>query len=143
MKLFAEQLNKLTDKHKEIIKKSFIKTCTEAGDAEFDYIENKIFKKIIIVETMKEHWIPELLRAYKTVYEIFRDHRNNAHRLSDKTFQLAGAALFYFINPYDLIFDITAQPGFLDDIYVLMLCGEMIEDENDKKLFQEKCSGFF
>jgi len=49
---------------------------------------------------------------------------------SESTYNLLGAAIFYFINPFDIIPDFTPGIGYVDDLFVLTTCLKTIPKQD-------------
>lgn len=142
MTRILKELDKLDNRFKESIKMSYFKSVKEVGREEMNYINNKMFKKIIITEKITPAWITELLGYYKILYELLDDHNSKIRELSHDTVNLITAALFYFINPYDLLYDVVPDPGYIDDLYILTLCINAVRGEDDK-IIKEKFEKLF
>ena len=101
-----------------------------------------IIPEIIIIEKITPAWITELLSYYKILYELLDNHNSKTHELSQETVNLITAALFYFINPFDLLYDVIPDPGYIDDLYILTLCINALRKEDDK-IIKEKLENLF
>lgn len=142
MEDILKELDKIDDRFKEKLKKAYFKAVEEVDIEEFNYIAKKMFKKIVITQTVKPSWIRELSDYYKMLYDIWDNHNKKVHKVSPETVKLIGAALFYFINPFDLLFDVIPEPGYIDDLYILMLCIGSIRGD-DEKIIKEKFENLF
>ena len=118
---------------KNLIKRAYLNAIDSMEEDEFNYIDAKIQNKVEETKSIKPEWVSNLTLLYQRFYEILKQARNNELRISKKAYKAIGAALFYFINPYDIIPDFTPEIGYADDFYVLILCLESV-DEKDKKV---------
>lgn len=122
----------LDDDLKNLIRSSFVHAVSEIGEEELLYIEKKIFLKLESVKHNDVKWVSDLISICETFFTLLSKFRNNEINISDKSCKSIGAALFYFINPYDIIPDSTLGSGYADDYYVTILCFEsMNSDEQD------------
>jgi uncharacterized membrane protein YkvA (DUF1232 family) len=124
---------------KDLIKRSYCNAINEMEEHEFVYIDKKITSKIRNTKDIKPKWVANLSSFYNCFYEILIQARNNKIKITPKTYKGIGAALFYFINPYDIIPDFTPEIGYADDYYVLLLCIDLIAEE-DRKMITERLS---
>lgn len=122
-----------------LIKRSYTHAAAEMGEHEFKYIEHKIKNKLAAGPFAKLDWVGRLFKQYECLYEILRQHKLNKVSLSEKGCRLIGAALFYFINPYDVIQDFVETIGYADDYYVFILCLESLGIK-DKKIVKTALS---
>lgn len=123
---------KLKKETKKFIEESYFSAVDEMGDDEFDYICRKIDNKLKITREAATAWICELSSFYSALFEAY----NIDQKISSEAFNLIGAALFYFINPFDIIPDYTPGIGYLDDLFVLTLCLKSL-NRKDKKIVNQ------
>ena len=112
---------KLDKKVKDIVEECFFGSIKHIEKEEYNYISSKIDKKIRGTSRAKTAWISQLSSFYSVLFEILM-HHNKESLLSVNARNLIGSALFYFINPFDIIPDHTLGTGYADDFYVLQLC---------------------
>lgn len=135
--LFDFKLPEKLDKNtRKIIEDSYIESIKSIGEIEYDYINKKIQNKIVNNIDASIDWIPKLSLYYKKMYNAFNDHFNIHKSFSEYGIKCVGAALFYYVNPFDIIPDYTPVIGYLDDYYVFFLCIETIND-NDKQILKK------
>lgn len=117
-----ELTESLSSDLKKLIKDSFDNILATIGEEEFLYVGEKFEKKISAVEASRTSWIRDLSSGMTSLYELLEAHSQGEAPLSDAAVVVVGAALFYFVNPYDVIPDHIPATGYLDDAYVYNLC---------------------
>ena len=135
--LKLQLLDKLPEETKNFIKESFFLTAQQTTQAELDYVHRKITKKLDSTKTSSTEWIRNLSSCFSLLYDIFVQ---KSSEMTPASSRLIGAALFYFINPYDIVPDHIPEIGHLDDLFVLITCLEslMARDKlSTEKLFAE------
>ncbi|MBD3272237.1 MAG: DUF1232 domain-containing protein [Elusimicrobia bacterium] len=140
--MYKELINKLSEPTKECIKNAYSIALAKMSNDEYEYVFQKIFKKITILEGSQIQWVRNLAVYYRMLYEILENHRKKEQRLTEEAYQKILAALFYYINPFDFIFDFTPDMGYIDDLYVLILCLESLS-EDDKKIIMKDYEKIF
>jgi len=92
------------------------------GPEDYLYIHAKIRDKFEAVQGhLPAEWSP-LLEGVRILYNTLLLHENRLLELSPAGYALIGAALFYFLDPFDFFPDDDPERGYLDDFYVLQLC---------------------
>ena len=126
--LEIQLLDKLPEETKKFIKESFFLTAQQTTQAEFDYVHRKITEKLESTKTSSTEWVRNLSSCFSLLYDIFVQ---KSSEMTSASSRLIGAALFYFINPYDIVPDHTPEIGHIDDLFVLITCLEslMARDE--------------
>ena len=124
---------KIDSKIKNIIKDSYFEAVDNIGYEEFEYVCKKIACKLKITGESATSWIVDLSKCYGILFKILNDHMKKRHKLSSEAFRLIGAALFYFINPFDIIPDYTPGIGYIDDLFVLFTCIKSLK-KKDKEI---------
>lgn len=117
-----KQLEKIEPDRKEKIRQSYFNAVEKVDHEEFEYIKEKIGRKLYLTGNSKFQWIKKLSVHYKNLNRILEEHHRKYQILSSHSAQLIGAALFYFINLYDMIPDYTPDIGYVDDLFVLITC---------------------
>ena len=118
---------------KDLIKRSYVDAVKDVGEDEYLYIARKILDKIENTKTAATAWIQKLSSYYETLYFIFENHNsNNESQLSGEAIRLICAALFYFVNPFDVIPDYVPGTGYADDLLVFNICIESLSHEDRK-----------
>jgi uncharacterized membrane protein YkvA (DUF1232 family) len=129
----------LDKREKDLIGKAFLESIKHMEKEEFDFISSKIVRKIKSTSRARTTWISQMGSFYSVLFEACERH-NNKNLLSDNAHDLVGAALLYFVNPFDIIPDHIVGKGYADDFYVLQLCLRKIK-KNDadilNKLFEK------
>ena len=126
MNEILKQLEKIDPERKEKIKRAYYNAAEKIGSEEFVYIKEKIGRKLYTTENSQFQWVRELSLHYKNLNQILENHLKNQDQISSHTVTLISAALFYFINPYDMIPDFNPHAGYVDDLFVLMTCLDSI-----------------
>jgi len=121
---------------RDLIRCSYFESAEAIGTEEFNYIASKIVNKISITKCASSSWIRQLSDDYSTLFEIFCDSLADVIPISDKSKRLIAAAIFYFINPFDVIPDYTPGIGYVDDLFVLILCLKSL-DKQDTELIHK------
>jgi uncharacterized membrane protein YkvA (DUF1232 family) len=122
---------------KKLIERSFNNAIENISDSEVLYIESSIDNKIKATRSTGLDWVIDLTVICKCIFGLIEEYRGNRQVISEETYKCIGAALFYFINPYDIIPDHEPGIGYLDDYYVVILCLCSI-CEQDRKLILSK-----
>jgi len=120
---------KIDRETKKFIEQSFFSAAEEMDEEEFNYINRKINQKLEVAKKATISWVSELSSYYNVLYEAFV---KDDHKSSEAT-KLIGAALFYFINPFDIIPDDTPDIGYVDDFFVLITCLKSLA-ESDREI---------
>ena len=123
--IFAMPID-LDPQMKKNIQDAFTNALQEIGEYEYIYIENKIDTKTQIVAQISIPWVQRLSRYYFVLSQILEQNYPTATTISANAVKGIGAALFYFINPYDIIPDFTPNIGYADDYYILITCLEAL-----------------
>ena len=99
----------------------------EIGEEEFHYIGQSMTRKVKSLRRSGTAWVRELAKACEAIHQIYLDHIEGTVELSDGDLRAIGAALFYFVNPYDIIPDHIPATGYLDDAHVVNACIKIID----------------
>lgn len=113
---------KLTRHEKKLIQESWTKACQSVGFEEEEYVEELYHKKIRAMQNAQAAWLIEFAIQMDNLFDVFLACRRGKLELPPSAFRGVTAALFYYINPFDVIPDTTPGRGHLDDAYVLELC---------------------
>ncbi len=105
----------------------------QIGEEEFYYICHSIEKKVAALKRSGTKWIRDLAIHCDALHKIYLDHTDGLRSLPEEQLKVVGAALFYFVNPYDIIPDYDPGSGYLDDAHVVNLCADNL-DKFDPKL---------
>lgn len=122
---------------KEIIRDAYTSTLQEIGEYEYVYIENKIDSKLGVVAHSSISWLIRLSKYYSVLYQILRRNHPTTSTISASSVRAIAAALFYFINPYDIISDLTPETGYVDDYYIFVLCLESLEPPDKERIMEQ------
>lgn len=75
----------------------------------------------------------KLINQLKLLYEMARDFRKGEYRaIPWYAIGMAVAGLLYFINPFDILFDIIPVIGYIDDALVIGLVIKAIKEDLKK-----------
>ena len=122
---------KLKGSLKETIENAYENAINEIGPEEIRYIHEKVARKFETTISSRTSWVAEMTKCYKAIYDLLGYYKNNSNDILSNTIKSIGAALFYYINPYDVIPDFTPGTGYMDDFYVMVLCLKKIKSNND------------
>ena len=135
-RIFTKKLpSKLDKSTKDLITKSYLDAIKSIENDEFEYIKSKISRKLSITKNASISWVAELSQNYRQLYNALLDYQKGKIKLSKKSYKAIGAALFYFINPFDIIPDYTPGIGYLDDFCVLATCISIFS-KRDKEIIK-------
>lgn len=112
----------LSNEIKRQIRESYCNSIVGIGEAEIDYVHEKMKKKLRIGEHATTAWVKELFVNFRILYTIVQFRDQGIIQINEKSYKSIIAAIFYFINPLDIIPDYIPGTGFVDDFYVLQLC---------------------
>jgi len=107
---------------RHLIDQSYADAVGQIGKAEFDYVHHQIERKLSIASKSKISWVNSLGEYMEALYSIHVDYVTGEIEIDPLADRHIGAALFYFVNPYDIIPDHTTGVGYLDDVHVLNSC---------------------
>ncbi len=79
-------------------------------------------RKLDAVAASRIAWVRRLAAAMAVLHEVYQAHSRGELELPKRALATIGAALYYFVNPSDIIPDHVPGRGYLDDAYVLELC---------------------
>lgn len=85
------------------------------------YVRAKIGRKLEIVDGSTTTWIRRMAVGYRLLYGWLERQLEVESQPYSEDVRRAGAALFYFINPFDVIPDHEVGRGFSDDALALHL----------------------
>ena len=106
-------------------------------NAEYVYIKSSIANKLKVTRCTNIEWVKRLTDICECIFGVIKKYREKKLTISEETYMSIGAALFYFINPYDIISDDTPEIGYLDDYYVVTLCLNSICPQDRKLIIEE------
>ena len=122
---------------KKLIERSYIRAIEDIHEEEVSYIESSIAHKLKITRHTDIDWVIRLTDICECIFGVINEYREKKLTIAEETYKSIGAALFYFINPYDIIPDHKPQIGYIDDYYVIVLCLKSICTK-DRKLILSK-----
>ena len=105
-----------------LVKRSYGCAVEDIDEEEILYIESRITHKLKTVNNIRIDWVVQLANIFECLFGLIKAYKEKKLEISKATYRSIGAALFYFINPYDIIPDHEPQIGYLDDYYVMILC---------------------
>jgi len=123
---------------KSRIKASFkdaVQAMQDAGDdAECAYIDTQIDSKLATLDRSAVLWVRKLGRISRVLHSIYVDFKPpNVDGQMQVTRTLKNkiiAALFYLVNPFDIIPDYVPGTGYSDDALVINLVVNAIEKQH-------------
>ncbi|MBC8205588.1 MAG: DUF1232 domain-containing protein [Kiritimatiellaeota bacterium] len=128
---------------KDQIRAAFDNAVDDIGFYEYAYIKNKMAAKLSVISNVPLPWVSKLACYYEACFGLLDRNVPVAMELTSEGVRLLGAALFYFINPYDVIPDMTPEIGYADDYYVFVLSIKALcKSDRDVVLgvFSQECS---
>tara|TARA_B100000315_G_C14562333_1_gene581146 strand:- start:1388 stop:2041 length:654 start_codon:yes stop_codon:yes gene_type:complete len=138
--MFEEIFNKckvnLSNKQKKEIKEEYTHAISEAGNSELECVEKEFNEKNSVLKESRIQWDRKLSEVYATLYQILVKSEDGEINLRSDTKKHIIAALFYFVEPYDIICDYTPGIGYIDDAYIVSLCVRYLQ-KKESKLFKK------
>jgi uncharacterized membrane protein YkvA (DUF1232 family) len=125
---------KMEKKIRELVEESYAQAIDGIGQEEFFYIGRHIDKKLAGVRRSGTKWVRDMALHCDALHQMYLDYTEGVLQLSNRQVAAIGAALFYFVNPYDIIPDHIPGRGYLDDAHVINLCVEEL-DSGAPRLF--------
>lgn len=111
---------------KDKVSKSYNETIKTCGDSEFQYVLKKFPTFAKRLSKSRGHK-KSLIRVSKVFYNACYEGFQSTINLNNKTKKEIISALFYVVNPFDIIPDHTPGTGYFDDCYVVNLCLKKIK----------------
>lgn len=99
-----------------------IDSISHPAKSELNYIEDKIEKKHSGLMAASSVWVREMALIFYAMYEYIRCCQKGTDNVSPKSEIALIAAVFYYVNPFDVIPDHIPGTGFIDDFYVAKCC---------------------
>ena len=113
---------KLSRELQSLVRASYEGAINSIGEEEFYYIGKNFQKKLRAVENSSTDWVREVGKGASVLHELYVEHTHGELDLGEDEMARIGAALFYFVNPFDIVPDHITERGYLDDALVLDLC---------------------
>jgi uncharacterized membrane protein YkvA (DUF1232 family) len=120
-KEIVNQAPKPSAQAKQALQIAFEQAISEFAEEELNYVRSKIVRKVISTATSSTAWVVQVSRHYGSLYLSLESMIVDTIELENDT-RTIGAALFYFINPFDVIPDFHPYLGYVDDALVLSDC---------------------
>jgi uncharacterized membrane protein YkvA (DUF1232 family) len=102
--------------------------------SEFNYIREKIELKHTALIEASSVWVREMALVYYAMYHFISCCERGSDSASINSEKALIAAIFYYVNPFDVIPDHTPGTGFLDDFYVAKCCIKKLSLSERKSL---------
>jgi uncharacterized membrane protein YkvA (DUF1232 family) len=118
-----------TNAHTSTLGKIYEGTIGKINDADINYILKNTGKKASSLLESGNHILVKLGSQVMLLFRMLRDARDGRFKVSWGTILAIGAALFYFLDPFDLIPDFIPIAGFLDDATIIGICISMIQSD--------------
>ena len=126
----AKRRHRLEKRLRDLVDQSFAEAVERIGEEEFYYIGKHIDSKLRSLEVSTTHWVQELGWVTSGLHKAYVSHTQGLINLPEKSLKLIGAALFYVVNPFDIVPDHTPGQGYVDDEYVVSLCLRQLDKES-------------
>ncbi|HOM96946.1 MAG: DUF1232 domain-containing protein [Chitinophagales bacterium] len=111
------------EKHvKELILHKYSNVSEKCGPKEVNYILDKIDDKLTHTCRSQTSWIADLSAYHKSLFELFKNYIMEKEKISIDACRSIIGCLVYFIDPFDVIPDYTPGIGYVDDLFVLLIC---------------------
>ncbi len=122
---------------KSLIRGSFneaIKSIRENGcSSECAYIEGQIDEKLNGLDSSQSLWVRNLGKISRALYLVYQDvdpqFGKGALKVPKALRVGVVAALFYLVNPFDIIPDYVAGTGYADDVLIINKVVSMFENQ--------------
>ena len=111
----------LTTKEKEKIKASYEQAIIDSGHEEEEYVKNKFKRFLSRFRNPQGHELLVVKISNLFFQECFGEGLQS-DPMNGKAKKQIISALFYAVNPYDVIPDFIPGRGYLDDALVINLC---------------------
>jgi len=112
----------LTAEEKRKIKAAYEEAIITSGSEEQLYVKNKFSSFLARFQSPRGHKLLVIKISSLFYNECFRSSPDSGDILSEKAKTQVISALFYVINPYDVIPDFIPGRGYLDDAHAINLC---------------------
>lgn len=135
--IFQRAKVNLSRGQKREIRKAYGKAISEMSEPEAEYVRLKIRSKINMLQNSSVAWLRDLAMLCEELFSRVSEDESKKPGLSEEEVKCVTAALFYFVDPYDIIPDHVRGIGYLDDMYVINLCAERLgRSRTGKKVLQ-------
>jgi uncharacterized membrane protein YkvA (DUF1232 family) len=118
-----------TNGHTSTLGKIYEGTIGKISEADINYVLKNTGKKASSLLENGNHILVKLGSQVMILFRMLRDARDGRFEVSWGTILAIGAALFYFLDPFDLIPDFIPIAGFLDDATVIGICISIIQSD--------------
>lgn len=120
---------------RDLVEASFENARSSLGDEEYFYVGQRIDRKLESLRRSSTSWVREMGQFSTALYSLYQDHAQGELELSPEAVGAAVAALFYLVNPYDIVPDHVPGEGYLDDAHVINLAVRSVEAESPGLFF--------
>ena len=140
-------LQRRVEQRLDLKQRQEIKVCYEKAIDEIEndavpelrYICENIERKNNLLKEASSIWVRDMALIYYSMYKFLMCCQNGLEKLSNKSRKSLIAAIFYYVNPFDVIPDHTPGIGFIDDYYVARCCLQKLT-QREKELLQKHIS---
>ena len=129
----VKEAKKLDQELRKLVAEAIENTIEEYGDEEDHYVRSKIEKKLKLTRMSSTSWVRDLSDGIWCLFEFYNSISNVNDCENSKYWKIAGATIFYFINPFDIIPDHTPDSGFSDDAFAFYYCIRQLPSDWNKK----------
>ncbi len=127
---------RLGNGNRSILEKIYQGTIGKIDEADLNYVLKNTRKKASSLLESGNGILVKLGGQIILLFRMLHDAWDGRFEVSWGTILAIGAALLYFLDPFDLIPDFIPIAGFLDDATIIGLCISMIQ--SDIKRYAEK-----
>lgn len=118
----VKQAKNLDADLRELVVNALDDAQKEFGIDELSYVRAKLPRKMSQTRKNSTGWIRDLADAMSILGSWHERVANEPTCEERLDWRLAGATLFYFINPFDVIPDHTPASGYIDDAFAFYYC---------------------
>ena len=121
---------------RDVVSSAYENARVGLGNDEYAYVRKRIHAKLRSLEASGTAWVRDMGRHGAALYALYIDYARGNLELTLLVAEASVAALFYLVNPYDVIPDHVPGDGYLDDAHVMNLAVRIVESQHPG-LFQK------
>ncbi len=116
------------------MERAFHSVVQSVGNEELFFVGQHAERKLNALQNSATSWVADLARKTRALYRMYQDHVSGELVLTSDSVTVLAAALFYFVNPHDVIPDHTPGVGYLDDAFVVNTCINALARSHPREL---------